>query len=154
VFDLGLATGYRTCAFPPHILYRATLMSHHLPPLPQRPGNLPWSPNVYNAYQSMLDTFQHASSVLRQDADLKRLQFHTDNATRELVAILQTFENHAAEEHIPLPWVHSCTEVVGALIVDLCQAQDSAMERCGPHGRFFPVFSILLRQRGYQCGLR
>lgn len=106
-----------------------TTMSRALPPLPHHPENAPWSPNVYHAYQVMVDSFRHASSVLVQDADSNRLKFHAENATQDLVPILQAFEDHAAEENIPLPWVHSCTEVVGQLIVDLCTAQETALER-------------------------
>lgn len=98
-----------------------------LPPLPQHPLGVPWSPNVYHAYQSMHDTFKHALSVLQQDADAKRLQFHTETATQELFTILKALEDHAAEEHIPLEWVYVCTEAVGQLIVDLCKAQEIAI---------------------------
>ncbi|KAK7016173.1 hypothetical protein R3P38DRAFT_3321557 [Favolaschia claudopus] len=94
-------------------------MSRPLPPLPE-PENEPWSPNVHAAYELMLGTFRSASSVLSQDADAKRLEFHAQHATKELKA----FEAHAEEEHIPMPWVLDCTEAVGELICNLCQAQE------------------------------
>ncbi|KAJ7140650.1 hypothetical protein C8R44DRAFT_866356 [Mycena epipterygia] len=101
-------------------------MSRTLPPLPPHPYGEQWSPNVYHAYQVMTDTYRHAAKVLLQDTDANRLRFHAENATDELVPILEAFETHAAEEHIPLPWLHLCTEVVGGLIVDLCHPQEMA----------------------------
>jgi hypothetical protein len=77
----------------------------------------------------MTETFRHASKVLLQDADVNRLRFYAEKATEELVPILQAFEEHA-EEHIPLPWILSCTEMVGSLILDLCRAQETATSRC------------------------
>ncbi|KAK7013404.1 hypothetical protein R3P38DRAFT_2546059 [Favolaschia claudopus] len=73
--------------------------------------------------------FRHASNVLSQDADAKRLQAHIEKATEELLPILEAFESHAAVEHIPLPWLYSCTEAVGHLTVGLCQAQEVATTR-------------------------
>jgi hypothetical protein len=104
-------------------------MLRPLPPLPPHPDNVPWSPNVYDAYQALLDTYGHASNILHQDVDAKRLKFHTERATQELVPILQAFETHAPEENIPLAWVYSCTEVVGGLIKVLCEAQEIAVTR-------------------------
>ncbi|KAJ7765056.1 hypothetical protein DFH07DRAFT_372533 [Mycena maculata] len=104
-------------------------MSRALPPLPPHPEDAPWSPNVYHAYQIMSDTFRHASGVLLQDADAKRLQFHAENTIDQLLPILKAFEDHAADENIPLPWVYSCTEAVGELIVNLCQAQETAIAK-------------------------
>jgi hypothetical protein len=102
---------------------------HPLPPLPS--GHGPWASNVHEAYKFMLDNFHCTSSIFQQDADAKRLKFHTENATKVLVPILQAFETHAAEENIPLGWVHECTEVVGELIVGLCQAQETTLVRYG-----------------------
>lgn len=104
-------------------------MSYTLPPLPPLLPTQQWSPNVHNAYQYMTKMFHHASKVLTEDADASRLRFHVETATQELVPILQAFEKHAAEEQIPMSWVLSCTEVVGNLIVDLCQAQETAVTR-------------------------
>ncbi|KAK6984929.1 hypothetical protein R3P38DRAFT_2465756, partial [Favolaschia claudopus] len=95
-----------------------------LPPLPPHPDNAPWSPSVYNAYDALQNTFRHASNVLSQDADAKRLEAHIEKATEDLLPILEAFETHAAVEHIPLPWLYSCTEAVGHLIAGLCQAQE------------------------------
>ncbi|KAJ7016857.1 hypothetical protein C8F04DRAFT_1280519 [Mycena alexandri] len=101
-------------------------MSRTLPPLPPHPEGGQWSPNVQHAYQVLTDTFRPAVKVLLQEADANRLQYHIENATTELFPILEAFEAHAAEEHIPIPWVLSCTEVVGSLVFDLCQAQEAA----------------------------
>ncbi|KAK6996202.1 hypothetical protein R3P38DRAFT_3287888 [Favolaschia claudopus] len=87
-------------------------MSRPLPPLPE-PENEPWSSNVHAAYELMSGTFRSASSVLSQDADAKRLEFHAQHATKELFPILKAFEAHAEEEHIPISWVLDCTEAVG-----------------------------------------
>jgi hypothetical protein len=105
-------------------------MSHALPPLPPPPPNAQWSPNIHHVYQYMTETFRQASKVLLQDADANRLRFYAEKATQELVPILQALEEHATEEHIPLPWILSCTEVVGNLIVDICHAQEAAVARC------------------------
>lgn len=105
-------------------------MSRILPPLPLPMENAQWSPNVHQAYDYLTETFRHASKVLSQDADANRLQFYAQLATQELVPILQAMEDHAVEEHIPLPWILSCTEVVGHLIADLCHAQETAVARC------------------------
>ncbi|KAK7015428.1 hypothetical protein R3P38DRAFT_3321660 [Favolaschia claudopus] len=103
-------------------------MSRPLPPLPE-PENEPWSPNVHAAYELMSGTFRSASSVLSQDADAKRLEFHAQHATKELFPILKAFEAHAEDKHIPISWVLDCTEAVGELIFNLCQAQELASER-------------------------
>ncbi|KAK6983899.1 hypothetical protein R3P38DRAFT_3333454 [Favolaschia claudopus] len=118
-------------------------MSRPLPPLPE-PENEPWSPNVHAAYELMLGTFRSASSVLSQDADAKRLEFHAQHATKELKA----FEAHAEEEHIPMPWVLDCTEAVGELICNLCQAQELASERQESHVHFAsPVTAMASHRR-------
>ncbi|KAJ7707180.1 hypothetical protein B0H16DRAFT_1438837 [Mycena metata] len=77
----------------------------------------------------MVNTFRHASAVLHQDADAKRLRFHTEKAIEDLFPILKALEDHASEEDIPIPWFHECREVVGELVVGLCEAQEKALER-------------------------
>lgn len=109
------------------VSFPETTMLRALPPLPPHPADTSWSPNVYNAHQALLDTFRHASSVLLQDADVNRLTFHAKNATQELVPILTAFEAHAAEENIPLHWVHSCTEVVGGLSARLKRSRSRGL---------------------------
>jgi hypothetical protein len=84
---------------------------------------------MYHAYNVMANTFRHAAKVLLEDPDTNRLRYHAENATEELVPILQAFETHAADENIPLPWLYSCTEVVGGLILDLCRAHEAAVSR-------------------------
>ncbi|KAF8147913.1 hypothetical protein K438DRAFT_1867134, partial [Mycena galopus ATCC 62051] len=97
----------------------------------------------------MENKFRHASTVLQQDADAKRLQYHAESATEELVPILQAFEAHAAEENLPLSWVHQCTEIVGELIVSLCRAQETALAREESHiGIVEPVTVVRTGKRG------
>ncbi|KAJ6624167.1 hypothetical protein B0H10DRAFT_2212903 [Mycena sp. CBHHK59/15] len=124
-------------------------MSRSLPPLPPHPEDVPWSPNVHHAYQYMADTFRHAAKVLLQDADTNRLQYHAETVTQELVPILQALEENAAEENLPLPWIYSCTQVVGSLIVDLCKAQETAVVREDSNIAFVePVTIIRTGKRG------
>jgi hypothetical protein len=67
--------------------------------------------------------------VLQQDADANRLKYHVRHLTEEAVPILLAFEEHAEEESIPIPWLHACTEAVGGLVLDLCEAQNTAASR-------------------------
>jgi hypothetical protein len=95
----------------------------------------------------MATIFRHGAKILLQDADANRLQFHVENLTNELVPILQALEVHAEEENVPIPWIHSCTEHVGHLIVDLCAAQEAALIR---YSSSYPQNVLLLI--GYQRG--
>jgi hypothetical protein len=90
----------------------------------------------------MKKTFCSAAKVLLQDADANRLRYHAENTTEELVPILQAFEAHATEENIPLPWLYSCTEVVGRLILDLCQAHEVAVTKCVLVSEFMLILTI------------
>jgi len=88
--------------------------------------NTPWSPNIYHAYQIMSDVFRHASEVLLQEADTIHLKLHVETLTNNVIPIFMALEAHTEEEQLPVQWLYSCTEVVGALIVKLCQAQETA----------------------------
>ena len=96
-----------------------------LPNLPLHPHNASWSPDVYMAYQKISEMYDQAAQVLSQEAKPSRLRSHAERITLDAVPILLAMEEHLAEEHIPLPWLHSLTESVGLLIRQLCDAHES-----------------------------
>jgi hypothetical protein len=94
--------------------------------LPPLPDDHPWSPNIYHAYQIITDTFTNATNTLWEEADPIRIKYHIEMLTDDTIPILVALESRAQEERLPLPWLHSCVEIIGGLIVRLCHAYETA----------------------------
>lgn len=100
-----------------------------LPPLPAPSNNVAWSPAVYQAYDVISEMYDRAAHVHHQEAESGRLKFHAESLTQDAVPILLALEEHAAEENIPVPWIHSLTTAVAGLIAQLCSAYETSMHR-------------------------
>ncbi|KAF7358341.1 hypothetical protein MVEN_00883700 [Mycena venus] len=68
---------------------------------------------------------------------------------RNFFPFSKLFESHATDEKIPLPWVYSCTEVIGGLILDLCEAHKVAVAQEESNVAFVePVKAVKTGKRG------
>ena len=85
-----------------------------LPPLPTPSNNVALSPAGYQAYDVIYQMLDHAAHVHHQEAESGQLKFHAESLTQDAVPIL--VEEHAAEENIPTPWIHSLTPTVAGLL--------------------------------------
>jgi hypothetical protein len=98
------------------------------PELPPAPENTPWSPNVYQAYDVIVNAFRHAAQVSCQgDTDPMRLRFHWETLMTDCVPLLIALETHSEQENLPRQWIHACTEALGTLVAQL-QSAELAME--------------------------
>jgi hypothetical protein len=104
-------------------------MPRTLPPLPLR--SQPWSPNVYHAFQILSDIYRTAKAALDQENyDLYRIRFHGDSVANNAVPLLFTLEESAEEEGLPVSWVHDASHHYENLIVELAEAEKTALGVC------------------------
>jgi hypothetical protein len=104
-------------------------MPRTLPPLPLR--SQPWSPNVYHAFQILSDIYRTAKAALDQENyDLYRIRFHGDSVANDAVPLLFTLEESAEEEGLPVSWVHDASHHYENLIVELAEAEKTALGVC------------------------
>ena len=104
-------------------------MAPAFPALPPNPAAAQWSPNIYQAFSIISRTYAAAADVVLIDADVSRLKFHAHGLTENVIPLLVALEAHAAEEHLPLPWVLECAHAVALLVKELCAAQTNAAQR-------------------------
>jgi hypothetical protein len=101
-----------------------------LPVLLHHSDGTQWSPNVRNAYRIASDLFRNASQALQlEDSEVQRLSFHIDSLVNDCVPLLEALEELADVEGVPIPWLHSCMQAVGNVLVNLTQAQSHAVHR-------------------------
>jgi hypothetical protein len=101
-----------------------------LPVLPHRSDGTQWSLNVCNAYRIASDLFRNASQALQlEDSEVQRLSFHIDSLVNDCVPLLEALEVHADVEGMSIPWLHSCAEAVGNVLLNLTQARSRAVNR-------------------------
>jgi len=104
-------------------------MPRTLPPLPLR--SQPWSPNVYHAFQILSDIYRTAKAALDQENyDLYRIRFHGDSVANDAVPLLFTLEESAEEEGLPVSWVHDASHHYENLIIELAEAEKTALGVC------------------------
>lgn len=118
-----------------------------LPPLPPHAAHEAWSPNVLQAYEIISDIYRAASQAILQEADCVRLKLHAERLTTDAVPILIALENHAENENVSLEWLYSCTECIGALVVKLCEAQETTRSRYVISDKYLCFFLLSAFQR-------
>ena len=116
------------------MLQNALLMSfelpEHLPSLPVRHNLVAWSPNIQNAYQKVITTYDKVYQLLRQsDLDPLRLSLHVDILVREIHPILLALASIIDAQQIPRPWLNTVATTVAQLAEVLQEAHLNA------HGR-------------------
>jgi hypothetical protein len=91
----------------------------------------PWSPNIYHAFQILSDIYRTAKTVISQgNYDLHRIRFHGDSVANEAVPLLFTLEAVAQDEGLPMSWVHDTSQYYEELIVELAEAEKTALGMC------------------------
>ena len=100
-----------------------------LPPLPAPSNDVAWSLAVYQAYEVISEMYNRSAHVYHQEAKSGRLKFHAESLTQDAIPILLALEEHAAEENIPVPWIHSLTMAIAGLITQLCSAYETSAHR-------------------------
>lgn len=110
------------------------------PPLPQPHDNMAaWSPNVQNAYRELSTSYAQGRRLLgQQDIDPLRYQIHIDIILRDLVPILEAIEQNAANEGLPIEWIHAASVCIITLLDDLNESHANARGRYVV-GRYFYV---------------
>ncbi|KAG6819028.1 hypothetical protein H0H93_016122 [Arthromyces matolae] len=88
-----------------------------------------WSPAIYQAYEILGNSYNHASQILLQEAEASRLKYHAETMTSDLVPILLSLEQSATDEGLPLAWVQEIATTIGTTIAELFSAYTSAQQR-------------------------
>ncbi|KAF5339702.1 hypothetical protein D9758_014882 [Tetrapyrgos nigripes] len=97
-----------------------------LPSLPVL--DIPWSSAVYSANEILRESYRTASNLLSLSSpDPQRLAYHLQNIAREVVPLLSDLADCAEEEGLPLAWLNQCADRFGTLLVQLDEAERSAV---------------------------
>lgn len=100
----------------------------YIPQLPSAgaAGLLSWPANVVHGYQTLSDLYSHALQALRTDAELLRLQFHSEAVISNAFPLILAFEH--GENHFPTmaPWIKDVAELFIGILKDLQEAEERA----------------------------
>lgn len=100
----------------------------HFPHLPALPDVI-WSANVRQAHTVMSQSYNSASTVLRQeDSDPLRLRFHLNRLLDETFPILVALEGHQ-EDPIPPAWLTSAAEALSSIIAHVHNALSNSTDQ-------------------------
>lgn len=93
-----------------------------LPHLPSRDS--PWSSNVYEANYLLRELYQRPIDILSSgNYNLHRIKQHVQNILDNAIPLLLEVEGAAADEGIPMEWIHSVAECFGNVLVELENAK-------------------------------
>jgi len=109
-----------------------------LPALPAR--EIPYSANVYGCLNLLERTFSQASGLLSHGSfELHRVLFHKNAILRDALPLLLELEACAEDEGLPLAWLEDVSQLFGALVTQITEAEQTA------DGRYvFFIFDYLL----------
>ena len=89
-----------------------------------------WSPNVITAVQTLQGCLYAASSMLHShDLEAQRIHHHIDLVIDTAYPLLETLEEVADEEGIPIEWITESARKFSTLLLQLLDARDVAQGR-------------------------